>query len=367
MSRLCELFILKTKKNCVRLFCKNRTIKVKEEGLEKNLKNILKYTLFTALGITMFWLVYKDANFETIWIQLKDAHFGWVLLSLIFGLFSHISRTLRWKIALEPLGEKPTVRNTFLAVMISYFMNLLLPRMGEFVRCGMLSKYEKIKFSKLFGTVVTERIIDMVMFVLLFLLVLVLEFDKVIHFTDNNPEVEATVIRVISSPYLWIGLVVAASAVVYYLKKHKNNDGKNKVEEILSGFSDGIQSVLTMERKFAYIAHTLFIWFMYYLMLQVCLYALDCTAGIGLSAGLTTFVLGAIGMITPVQGGIGAWHFFAIQSLAMYGVGRECAESFALLNHGSMNLMIIILGVICVIILPIVNRNYHPKSNEEAE
>ncbi|HKK82086.1 MAG TPA: lysylphosphatidylglycerol synthase transmembrane domain-containing protein, partial [Prolixibacteraceae bacterium] len=235
--------------------------------MKKKIFNILKYIIFTALGIGMFWLVYRDQDFSEIWHTLSnEVNYTWVFISLSFGLLSHISRTLRWKIALEPLGEKPRTSNSFIAVMSSYFMNLLLPRMGEFVRCALITKYEKIPFSKLFGTVVTERIVDMVMLLVLFVSVIVLEFDKIISFGNDNPLVVENIKNIIHSPLLWGIFVISVLAFLFYVRLGKKSGKKNKIQAVISDFALGIKSILSMRRYKAYIAHTVFIWFMYYLM-----------------------------------------------------------------------------------------------------
>jgi uncharacterized membrane protein YbhN (UPF0104 family) len=144
--------------------------------LKKKIVNILKYSLFTSLGVLLFWLVYRGQDFGNIWHTLRfEVDYRWVALSVFLGILSHISRSMRWLIALEPLGEKPRKSNTFIAVIMGYFMNLLLPRMGEVARCVVLNRYEKISLPKLLGTVITERIVDVVV-LFLFTAVVVL-FD----------------------------------------------------------------------------------------------------------------------------------------------------------------------------------------------
>lgn len=331
--------------------------------LRKKILNILKYIAFTALGVVLFWLVYRDQDFTKIWNTLKhDVDYRWILVSLFMGLLSHISRTLRWKIALEPLGENPRTINTFIAVMFSYFMNLLVPRMGEFVRCGLLSKYEKIPFSKLLGTVITERIVDMIMLVLIFGMTMLLEMDKIILFGRENPMVVENLKNILKSPYLWGGLVLAILGLLYYLKLNKKKSGINKIESIYQNLVQGIKSVLSMKRYKAYIAHTLFIWFMYFMMIYTTFFSLDFTSHLKPIAALTTFILATFGMLAPVQAGIGAWHFMAEKALGLYGIESADGKLFALLAHSSMNAMVIVCGVLCIVLIPVINRNYHPKS-----
>jgi uncharacterized protein (TIRG00374 family) len=336
--------------------------------LKKKILNILKYTAFTALGITLFWLVYRDQDFTRIFKTLKnDVDYKWVALALFFGLLSHISRTLRWKIALEPLGEKPKTINAFITVMAAYFMNFLLPRMGEVVRCGLLSKYEKIPFPKLFGTVITERIVDILMLFVLLFMTSILEMDKLVEFGRQNPEVVNKVKAIIQSPLLWAALIGCVVGVIIYLRMTKNKGIENKLVKVFNDFLLGIKSILSMKRYKAYIAHTFFIWLMYFLMLYVTFFSLEFTRHLSPEAGLTTFTMTSFSMVAPVQGGIGAWHFMAEKALSLYGINSADGKLFALLAHSSTMIFIIVVGAICLILLPVVNRKYNPKPKTGTE
>jgi uncharacterized protein (TIRG00374 family) len=331
--------------------------------LKKKILNILKYTAFTALGVTLFWLQYRHQDFNRIFhVLINDVNYWWVALALFFGLLSHISRTLRWKIALEPLGEKPKTSNAFITVMAAYFMNLLLPRMGEFVRCGLLSKYEKIPFSKLFGTVVTERIVDVLMLFVLLLMTAILEMDKLIQFGSQNPVVLSKIKTLIQSPILWAVLILCVAGLIIYLRMMNKKNGENKLVKIFNDFLLGIKSILSMKRYKAYIAHSFFIWLMYFLMLYTYFFSLGFTSNLPPQAALTTFTMTSFSMVAPVQGGIGPWHFMAEQSLLLYGVTSENGYTFAFLAHTCTNIFILVVGAFCLIILPKINRKYNPKT-----
>ena len=330
--------------------------------MKKKILNTLKYLVFTLLGVTLFWLVYRDQDFTRIWHTLvNDVNYFWIVIALILGLLSHLSRTLRWKIALEPLDEHPRTSNAFIAVMVSYFMNLLLPRAGEFVRCGLMSKYEKISFSKLLGTVVTERIVDVLMLLVIIMVVLLLEFDKIIGFIKHYPQVSKNLSNVFHSPILWVSLVLLLSGIFVYLYLSNRKGKKNKIEEMFIGFTHGIKSILAMRRYKAYIGHTIFIWLMYFMMLYMYILSLDATRHLDIISALTTFVFTSMAMVAPVQGGIGAWHFMAEKALNMYGIESVDGKIFALLAHSTTNLLILVCGAICFIVVPFVNKGYHPK------
>lgn len=330
--------------------------------MKQNIIKTLKFTSFFLLGILIFWMVYKDQDISRIkGILTNEVNYFWIVVSLLLGLLSHVSRTIRWNLMIEPLGHKPRLLNTFLAVMVGYLMNLALPRMGEISRCGVLARYEKISFTKLVGTVVLERLIDVLMLLLLLLVVVITQFGQMVEFLKNNPEVQEKLMQVLTSPFLIGGFVFVI--ILIWLARHKIKASSlmQKVLGFVHKFIEGFRSIQHMKKKGAFIFHSFFIWFLYYLMLYCVFFSFGFTSHLTPLAGLTVFVLGSFGMVAPVQGGIGAWHFMIIEGLALYGVDRVDGQVFALLAHGTTTIMLIVLGVIGVIILPIVNEGNAEK------
>ena len=302
-------------------------------------------------------MVYKDQDFKRIKsILTNDVNYFWIVVSLFIGLLSHISRTIRWNLLIEPLGRKPRILNTFLAVMVGYLMNLALPRMGEISRCGVIARYEKISFTKLVGTVVTERLIDVLMLLILLVIVVLTQFGQVLEFLNNNPEVNEKLQKVFFSPILIGGLVFFLA--VLWISRHKIRESSltKKVMGFVGQFVEGFRSIGKMKKKGSFIFHSVFIWVLYYLMTYLIFFSFGFTSHLGPLAGLTVFVLGSFGMVAPVQGGIGAWHFMVIEGLALYGVDRADGKIFALLAHGSTTVMLIVLGLIGLLALPFVNE-----------
>ncbi|WP_162304585.1 lysylphosphatidylglycerol synthase transmembrane domain-containing protein [Maribellus luteus] len=325
--------------------------------MKKTIVKILQFLAFFAAGAFIFWLIYKDQDIEHIKSVLKnDVKYGWVWLSLFIGLLSHISRTLRWGLMIEPVGHKPRFINTFLAVMVGYLMNMAFPRMGEVSRCGVLARYEKISFTKLIGTVVAERLVDMISLLILLGVVIFSQFGKMIHFIESNPEIKDKLMAVISSPVLLIALAVAVILFIVFRKAFKHTTIFRKMMEVIQNFKEGFISIRNIKQKGWFFFHSAFIWFMYYLMLYVIFFAFDFTSNLTPIAGLTTFVLASFGMVAPVQGGIGAWHFMAKEALSLYGVANENGIIFAFVAHTSMTVMIIFIGIISLLVLPFINR-----------
>jgi len=325
--------------------------------LKQNILKTLKFFSFFLLGILIFWMVYKDQDISHIKsILTNDVNYFWIVISLFLGLLSHISRTIRWNLMIEPLGHKPRTLNTFLAVMIGYLMNLALPRMGEISRCGVLARYEKIPFTKLVGTVVLERLIDVLMLLFLLLIVVFTQFGQVIEFLGNNPEVKEKLERVVYSPTLISVLIIALLIAWFSRHKIRASSFMKKVSDFVGQFVEGFRSILKMKKVGAFIFHSVFIWLLYYVMLYCVFFSFGFTSHLTALAGLTVFVLGSFGMVAPVQGGIGAWHFMVIEGLVLYGVDRVDGKVFALLAHGSTTIMLIVMGLISLLVLPFVNE-----------
>lgn len=325
--------------------------------MKKKIKASLKYLFFFAVGAVIFWLIYKDQDFEMMKKVLRnDVNYFWVWVSLIIGIFSHISRAMRWNLLIEPLGSKPGLLNTFLAVMTGYLMNLVIPRMGEISRCGVLSKYEKISFPRLIGTVVTERVIDVLMLLFMTLLALIAQSGYILSFIRQNPAMKEKAAGLFSSPLLIGGLLLLLLIIITLRKKILNTRLYRQIGNILQHLKEGIISFRYVKKKGAMIFHSFFIWIMYYLMLYTAFFAFDFTQGLSPLAGLTTFVMGSFGMLAPVQGGLGTWHFMTKESLALYGVSNENGIIFAFVAHTTMNLLLIVLGLLSLMALPLVNR-----------
>ena len=294
----------------------------------------------------------------------NEVNYFWVLVSLLIGLLSHISRTLRWGLMIEPISHKPGFVNTFLAVMVGYLMNMALPRMGEISRCGVLSRYEKISFTKLFGTVVAERLIDVVSLLILLMIVVVIQFGKMLSFIEKNPEISDKITSVVKSPIIIAGFVILLILAYFFRNTFKETAVFKRLKALLLNFREGFVSIRNIRQKGWFWFHSVFIWFCYYLMLYVIFFAFDFTSDLNPIAGLTTFVLASFGMVAPVQGGIGAYHFMATEGLALYGVPHENGVIFAFVAHTSSTVMIIAVGLFSLLALPFINRRNSGVSPE---
>ncbi|MCZ4693327.1 UPF0104 family protein [Ancylomarina euxinus] len=336
--------------------------------MKKTLSQSIKFLIFFSISAFLFWIIYRGQDTSEIFEVLKnEVNYLWILVSLLFGLLSHVSRTIRWNMLIESLGRKPRFTNTFLAVMVGYFANLALPRMGEISRCGVISKYEDVSFSKLIGTVVLERALDIVMLLLLLLLTMFTQFEVLSNFMTRNPQVSSKLSAVFASSITMYVMLALALLVFIFRKKFKHTTFYKKILFTLGNFMDGFKAIRKLDNKLPFILHTVFIWVMYYLMTYICFFSFGFTSNLPALAGLTVFVMGSFGMVAPVQGGIGAWHFMVIGTLLIYLPNtpdiEKLSRSFALVVHGSQTAMIIIVGALSVIALPFVNRSKSLNQN----
>lgn len=324
--------------------------------MDKRITSAIKYITFFAIGIGMLWLTFRNQDFGSILQKIKHVHAGWLGLSVCIATLAHVSRTLRWNMMIEPLGYKPKFINTFWALCAGYFANLAIPRIGEITRCGLLSKAEDVPFNELLGTVIVERVMDVLMLLLCLLLVAVTQFDLIGGFlTENIFDPMGAKFENFTAPALWL-IGFAALAVVFIGWKVLSRTEKfkgvmDKITLLLKGILDGVKSVSKVKNIPLFIFHTFFIWLMYFFSSYFCFFALDATSALDAKAGLFILVIGGIGMSAPVQGGIGAYHWIVSRGLMIYGIAETEGIVYATVVHGYQTVLVIVLGAIGFFVL----------------
>lgn len=329
--------------------------------MKKTYKNIIKTTLFVAVGVILFYLVYKDFDFDTMMTEVKAVNYLWFIPMLFFGILSHVSRTIRWQMLLNSDGSKTRFWNTLLAVLNGYFANLAVPRLGEVTRCAIVSKYDNQNFSKVLGTMVTERLTDVLTLLLVTLLAFGLQSGEIIQFIENNPDLGAKLDKFTSIPLLITYCALIVIGIVFLVKllkgKFDHISAFKKLSVFIKNFWTGIISLKNIKKPFWYIFHSVFIWGMYFLMLYVCFFAFEGFSSLGILVALTLFVAGSFGMVAPAPNGVGAYHFMIIQTLLIYGIAEEKAAAFALIVHGIQTFILVVAGFISFILVPVINKN----------
>lgn len=320
---------------------------------QNKLLQVLKIIGFIVIGFFLFWLVYKDQDIEQLKKSLYGANYWWLIVSMTLGLISHFSRALRWKLLIDPLGYKSRPKTLFYSVLIMYLSNLAIPRSGEVVRCSITSRYEKIPFTSLLGTVVIERIVDVITLLLLTIVVVLTQFSVIVDFFNKNTAAQETITKLTESTsfiiIISISIILIIGLIIFFRKKIQQTKIYKKFQKIIEDFVAGIKSIANLEHKWRFIAHSLFIWTMYFVMIYVAFFAFDFTKDYGLLVGLTAFVMASYGMVFPSPGGIGTWHFMVIETLVIYGLGRTNASAFAFAAHSSQTAMLIVAGLASLI------------------
>ena len=329
------------------------------EGTERKkiFKKVLQVIFPLLLGVFILVWVYRDFNFQRVGeVMSYGMDYGWIALSLVFGVFANLFRGWRWKLALEPLGEYPKTSNSVYAIFISYASNLVIPRVGEVTRCGVLSKYDGVSFPKSLGTVVSERMIDTLCVGVITGLVLLSQMPVFATFFAETGTDVGRYAEVLTSGhfYLIVLCVVAIGLLGFFLIR--NIALFAKLKGILQNVWQGIVALKDIKHIPLYIIYTLGIWVCYFFEFYLAFFAFDFSAHLGISAGLVMFVVGTLAVIVPTPNGAGPWHFAVMTMLMLYGVGKEDAGIFALLVHGIQTFLLILLGIYGLLALPFTNK-----------
>jgi uncharacterized protein (TIRG00374 family) len=330
----------------------------------------IKFVLFLGLGILIIWLSLRGltpTEKEQILHSFRSANYNWVVLTIALGIFSHILRALRWRLLLNPLGYHPSVKNTFFAVMVGYFANMAFPRLGEVTRCGILTRYENIPFNKSFGTVITERAIDMILFVLLFFLMIFTQAGIIGSYMEHYiyPKLEAKFQNpIFSKVFIISGVLLFFSfigAVYLFRKKIMHSSIAQKIIHLALGFWDGLKSLSQISHPWLFVFYSLAIWGLYFLMIYVCFFCFPDTLELSPGAGLSSLVLGSVGiMITP--GGIGLYPAIIQETVSLYGIVKTTGLALGWISWSAQTGMILFTGGLSLILLSF-NKKKHGKTN----
>ena len=330
----------------------------------KRLFSILRTLLFLVIGVALLWLVLRNQNISEVWNKIKEAKWQWLLVSMALGFVSNIFRALRWNMLITPLGKTPKLYNTFGAVMIGYLANLAIPRLGEITRCGALSRYEKMRFDQLLGTVLVERIIDVLTLLSCLVLILILQFSRMKDFVMQQivSPVTSKVAALFSGSWwaymIVIGIIAVIGIAVFFgLSRMRKTGVTAKIRQAIVGFGEGLKTIGELENKKLFFLYTIALWFLYWMMSYVCFFCFSETADLGIIAGLVVMVMGGFGFAAPVQGGIGTYHILVSQTLMLYGISQQNGLAMAIITHGVQIFGMLVLGLLAWWLLPLINKN----------
>lgn len=328
----------------------------------KNTAKILLPLLFA--GVLLYWM-YRDFDFaEAKRIFLHEMNVWWLFASLVPITLSHILRGLRWLITLEPLGYRPKKGDCIDSIFIAYAANVVVPRVGEVSRCAVLTKYDKIPFSKSLGTLVAERLVDMLLVLIFVCVMLLTQLDVFMSLFAQTGTNEASFAQLFTSPktYLVLGGVIAVGTLLWlWLKK---TAFYAKIKQTIRGFIDGLLSLKTMHRKGLFLLCTIGIWVGYFLEFYLAFFCFPFTAELSVVQALVIFAAISLAIVIPTPNGAGPWHFVVISMMTLYGVSQTGASSFALIVHTFQTLGVMLLGAYGWVALQLRNKKINRQNTE---
>jgi len=318
--------------------------------LKKITGKIVKYVGFLLIGLFILWWITRSQDLDLIFLEVKNANYNWLLLAMVAGVLSHYIRALRWNILISSIGAKVHTSKAFHAVMTGYLANLVVPRLGEISKCVMLSKSTGVPFNNLAGTMVAERIIDIISLALLLVFTITVQFHFVIGFINDfflrtllERYSDNSAIIIFGAISVVVLLIVLAILVRRKLRKANPGSLKHRLKNQIKGFLDGLKSLWKIRKIGLFVFYSVIIWALYFLTAYLAFFSIGATSHLSPMAGITLLAVGSLGILAPVPAGIGTYHFMTITTLTMlYNITPEPATSYAYLSHAMQ--MVLIIG-----------------------
>jgi len=325
--------------------------------LKKRILTVIQYLFFLLIGLVLLWLVFRKIDVKEVAAEIRAARYEWLLLSIILGVFSHIARAMRWNILIRSMGYKTDTQTTFYAVMVGYMANTAFPRLGEVTRCGVLAKKKGIPFNSLFGTVISERVFDMIILLLIIIAVILFQLSMLSAFV--NKYIISYLTGMANRDNLFLAIILLVVVIVLplilfriFFSRIRKLHIYNKVIDFLKGLLDGAKTIMKIKHKWSFLGLTLVIWTLYTLMTYTAFFALEATSGLNFFDAITVMALGSLGMVAPVPGGIGAYQFIVKAILTeIFLIQSEPAVSYSVILWAAQSVMILVLGTLSYYIL----------------
>lgn len=332
------------------------------ESIRRKKKRWIRLVVSLFLGLLLMVVIYRNFDFKQLAKELHSGEINWFIIgiSILIEALGNALRGLRWRLQTIPFSSPaPRRRNTTLSVLGSYTMNLIFPRAGEVWRCAIISRYESLSISKLFGSLLMDRFMDVIALGVIVIGSLSGFSDFLGRYFSEHPDLYLKVSHLVSSPLFYLILVAIGALCYLALRLLKKNKWGVKIRQSLRDIWEGLLSIRTMPHRGLFLLYTIGIWGCYFFAFYLTFFAFSFTQDLGISIGLLAFVMGTLGVAAPVQSGIGAWHFMIITTLVAMGVQRDSAASFALVIHTSQTLGSALIGLIAILVIPLLNRNYN--------
>ena len=305
----------------------------------------LKTLLFASIGVSLLYFAFKGVDLKAVGKEMGNAKLEWIGLSMLVGLGAVVSRGMRWKLVLDSMGYRSTSWRTSYAIGIGYLINMVFPRAGEVARATALRRSDKIPVDVLLGTIIVERLIDLIIVSILLGLTLILTYPELQKLLASTQGSESAANEG-GIPWLWIALSLILLATWFLRKRFFKTSLGQRVQSFLRGLSQGFTSIVRLDKPWAYLGHTVFIWASYFVMIYVCFFAMPATESIQIDQSLFVMMAASMGIVVPVPGGVGAYHYLVAKALEVLSVPYPEGLAFATLVHASQTIMLMSTGVI---------------------
>jgi uncharacterized protein (TIRG00374 family) len=322
--------------------------------MNPKLMSVIKYSFGILLGVLLLWLAFRNIELEAAINQIQKANFLWVAFSLSIALFSHFVRAVRWRMLLQPVGYLPNTYNTFAAVVIGYMANNAVPRLGEISRCSLLTRSDKIPFTVAIGTVVLERLMDMLIMMVFLGIAFFLEYEKILLIIDQMTQGQSS--AQLENRWIFFGVIlilclIMVGLIIKFYAQLLQIPLFRKIVDFLIPLFKSFTSITRVKYPWLFCFLTLLIWFCYIAQFYIAFKALEETQHLSFYFGFMMMIIGSLGVIVPVPGGVGAFHYLTLVGFMAFGYSETAAISYALLVHAANYLIILLAGIICYITL----------------
>ena len=321
--------------------------------LNPKIKQAIQVAISLVVAIWIFWFLYKDIEIESLFAQIRSSNWFWILSSLGIALFGYWLRGWRWALLIkEEEGSKVTANRAYHAVMVGYLANLLVPRAGEVARCGVLSRTNGISIGHLLGTVILERSIDLLFLLGTIFLAFLIENQLFLSLAGQLVDLESLGKKVVENlPVLIGGLTIFIIFIYLIFRKFRNHGLVNKFQNFGRQLLSGVKSISTLRNSAGFWASSILIWVIYFLTMYTVSLGIQSTANLTPGQVLLVMVMGSIGMVAPVQGGIGTFHALVAYILIQFGVSESDGKIFAAIIHGTQTILVMLVGLVSWILM----------------
>jgi len=345
--------------------------------MPQRIKQLLQFLFFASIGVLILYVLYQSQSakyledclskgqsaadcvlIDKLIFDFQSCNWFWLFVILFIYMVSCVFRTWRWQMLIRPLGYSPSFKNGFMAIMIGYFANLGLPRLGEVLRAGLYSKYDDVPVDKVFGTIVTDRIVDIICLFVFLLVTSPFAFGPVMTYVRQNQTLDGLLDN-FNFGLLALALIVLIGTMIVMMRSSffLNSFVHKKLKSFILGFKDGVFSIFSLDRPLVFILHSVGIWLCYYFMTYLTFNAFEPTAHLGPREGLITFIFGTLGILFPSPGGMGSYHFMVMEALSIFNI--DSVESFSFANIIYFAIMVfgnVVFGILSLIFIPLLNK-----------